>query len=163
MCDFFLSKRREHKSLKAHYGVSDRRNVAADVDPTHTLLSGNVNVQNAAATHHSSLFADKTRIRSARHKTMSHHENGQWAGRASRCWIFGNSIVRCEHARVSSVGSRREYKDAHRLSMPFFKNSRTVRIEPGAIHRVFVLQCNKERGITRAHELRRDLEKVARV
>jgi hypothetical protein len=49
--------------------------VAADVNPARTSLSEDVNVQNAAASHLASLFADKARTGSARHETMSHHEN----------------------------------------------------------------------------------------
>ena len=76
MRDLFRNTHRPNKRLKAHCGVSDRRNVAPNVDPARASLSENVNVQNAAASHLASLFADKARAGSTRYETMSHHENG---------------------------------------------------------------------------------------
>jgi hypothetical protein len=75
MRDLFRNIYRAHKRLHAHCGMSDRRDAAADVNPARTSLSEDVNVQNAAASHLASLFADKARTGSARHETMSHHEN----------------------------------------------------------------------------------------
>jgi hypothetical protein len=73
--DFLRNINRAHERLKGHCAVSDRRNVAADVDPARTSLSENMNVQNAAAAHLASLFADKAYTRSTRYETMLHHEN----------------------------------------------------------------------------------------
>jgi hypothetical protein len=44
MCDLFRNIYRAHKRLNAHCGVSDRRDVAADVNPARTSLSEDVNV-----------------------------------------------------------------------------------------------------------------------
>ena len=96
---------RARTQLESHGRISDRRDVAANVNSLNSSLSENLNVQDASTSHFASLFAYEARPVSVRYETMPHHEYSEWARGASGRWIFGNAVFRREHARVSPFSS----------------------------------------------------------
>src|SRR5437868_10223803 len=70
-------------------------------------------------------------------------------------------MFRRKHAGISPLGGWRKNKHAHRFLQSVLENIHTMKIEPGLIDYLFVLNRNESRRVSCTEKLRRNLKQIA--